>query len=621
MEFNPENIRILKKEREFTSIYQRPVVHYFKSQSIIPEKTVIIQAQNIAVKEQAKEEISQRQEQMDRESPFKIESVQPGFMRVLEQLNSHKAFYEDKGEKDFIGHFLFIGAQGTGKTSAANSLALYLNQAGFCATDQIKRVTRKDLVGQYIGETAQKTQKIINETKGGVLFVDEAYTLFKGDVGSRDFGVEALETLMEAMEKQEVLMIFGGYRKQIHTLLTANLGLEERFKWQIDFDEIRTVELVRFAKYLFHQKGYTVENDAEESILRLLEDKRQQEGFAYLRTVKNMVDGLVINKPYLYEKTRNRAVLSQVTLLDMEGMWHRSDPKELETLIEQLNQLTGLNSAKEEVAQYLSLVDYNARRRKAGFEDAAISGHMLFVGNPGTGKTTVARLIGRILGAKGYLTVGHVIEVTRGDLVSSYVGGTPQKTKDKIKEAWGGVLFIDEAYSLVTGSEDRVGFEALDTLVKEMEDKRGNLVVILAGYEDEMKRFMQYNPGFESRVTKVIHFSDYSLEEFADIFRGMIQSKGYEVDQSCEENLRNLSKTYYKSQGMKGNGRSARNLFEALIKCHAGQNESGKGELNLIDEETLKLLKQQHEMENTKKAGAKAQAYLDTLLQSPTTKQ
>lgn len=244
---------------------------------------------------------------------------------------------------------------------------------------------------------------------------------------------------------------------------------------------------------------------------------------------------------------------------------------ELSEVLEELNSLIGLDRVKHEVNSLVNYLKVRKMRLERGLPVPRMSFHLVFTGNPGTGKTTVARLISKVYNILGLLTKGHLVEVDRSGLVAGYMGQTAIKVQDVVKSALGGVLFIDEAYSLAIedGGQD-FGSEAISTLLKAMEDHRDNLVVIVAGYSNEMERFINSNPGLRSRFNKYIHFEDYSPEQMFEILRSMCKSSGYILSQdtekcSCEYFLK---KQELDSVGF-GNARGVRNLMERAISKQA----------------------------------------------------
>ena len=263
----------------------------------------------------------------------------------------------------------------------------------------------------------------------------------------------------------------------------------------------------------------------------------------------------------------------------------------LEVLLGQLDGLTGLAPVKAEVRQLTDVVRAEQMRRAAGLPVSQVSRHLVFTGNPGTGKTTVARLLGQLYAAIGVLGTGQLVEVTRSDLVAGYVGQTAIKTTEAVQRALGGILFIDEAYTLTrsAGSEHNFGQEAVDTLVKLMEDHRDELVVIAAGYGEEMIQFISSNPGLPSRFPRTIRFPDYSTDELASIFTGMCERDQYEVSADALGGLRQCLDRLPRGREF-GNGRLVRNLFEAALARQASRVvASGGADLTTLTPQDLGL--------------------------------
>ncbi|MBM7613840.1 AAA family ATPase [Alkaliphilus hydrothermalis] len=248
----------------------------------------------------------------------------------------------------------------------------------------------------------------------------------------------------------------------------------------------------------------------------------------------------------------------------------KSNEESIEEILISLEALIGLEKVKSLVEEILAYTDIQRKRKAEGLNADSLVLHMIFKGNPGTGKTTVARLMGRVFRAKGVLSSGHMIEVERADLVGEYIGHTALRVREQVKHALGGILFIDEAYSLARGGEKDFGKEAIDALVKAMEDHKNNLVLILAGYQEEMENFLKINPGLRSRFPIHMEFEDYSIEELVEIADSMVSEREYTLSLSARAKLYQILSQKRIREGVhSGNARLVRNLIEGAIRRHA----------------------------------------------------
>ncbi len=476
-------------------------------------------------------------------------------------------------------NLVFTGNPGTGKTTVARLIGEIYHEIGLLDKEEVVEVKLSDLVAEYIGQTAQKTQTCIAKATGGILFIDEVYTLHNDS--PRDFGHEAVETILTAMEedRDHLMVIAAGYEKEMQKFLDINPGLKSRFGNFIHFEDYKPEELCQ----IFYKMLKDSNNQMEEAARPLLENfferlyRTRDEDFGNARAVRNFFDTVIRQKinrlGSIEEYNPQDFILTkediQATIDKLLGKLNEAEAPAME----QLNAMTGLGRVKEEINELRQMAVYQKLCRERGVMlDEPPTMHMVFSGNPGTGKTTVARLVGKIYKELGLLPKGHVVEVKREHLVGKNVGETAPKTKEAIKRAVGGVLFIDEAYTLNQGGENDFGTEAISVLLTDMENKRESMAVIVAGYENEIREFIKSNPGLESRFTRYIHFDDYTGQELAQIFRDIARQKRYtfgrgakaEIDRICTE-------MYAKRDQNFGNAREVRNLFDAVIVCLAGR--------------------------------------------------
>lgn len=467
-------------------------------------------------------------------------------------------------------HFIFYGNPGTGKTTVARLVGEILYEYGIIKRPEVVEVSRSDLVGEFIGQTAVKTRDVIKKAIGGVLFVDEAYTLYKKD-SDNDFGTEALEELLKSMEdhRNEFVVILAGYKKEMEELLDANPGIASRITDYIDFPDYTEDELLEIAHKIAKEKYFSISDDGEKAFLRLINKRKVNEKFGNARDVRTVIEKAIENKALIYATEAGE--VNRIDTLSSKdfGVDLSEDASKGATFyFDELNKLTGLADVKTEFKSIIARVNYIKQEINSGNmseSDLKMNMNLCFMGNPGTGKTTVARIYSQLLGSVGILKKGHMIEASRNDLVAGYSGQTASKTLEICKKAYGGVLFIDEAYSIVRDPRDTFGQEALDTLIKEMEDNRDKLVVILAGYTKEMNEFFDFNSGIRSRIGKIINFPDYSEDELFHIFKGICNSHSMKLSAEAETSAKaTIGEIFAKRDNNFGNAREMRNLYNIV---------------------------------------------------------
>jgi SpoVK/Ycf46/Vps4 family AAA+-type ATPase len=488
-------------------------------------------------------------------------------------------------------HLVFTGNPGTGKTTVAELVGEMYRDLGVLRKGHLVKVTAADLVSPYMGATAEQTNAAITRALDGVLFIDEAYQLSDQQQG---YGKDAIDTLVARMEadRERLVVIVAGYPDKMDEFLRSNEGLRSRFPEVIHFadyppDLLRDILLDRM-----RELGLPLDEELPGQLDRAVNGMyrtRPKKTFGNARDMRTAADQAYARWA---DRVRGRPDLP-VTAADLPDVLARHlDPEipEMAELLGELDAMIGLAPVKAEVRRLVNRIRLHRRRSRG----EVVAPHMVFLGPPGTGKTTVARLMGKIFKALGLLPNGdqEVLDVSREDLIGQYLGQTAPKTRDQFDKAEGRVLFIDEAYSLSAGRDgpDQYGEEAITTIVREMENRRGRLSVIVAGYENLMEEFLRANPGLGSRFTARVTFPGYSTDELADILVAMAASHHYTLTDGALA----AARTWFDARQARdpegfANGREARNLLQEMEDMLAERvaGISGDADLDTFTEQDV----------------------------------
>ena len=498
-------------------------------------------------------------------------------------------------------HYLFLGNPGTGKTTIARLFGDILYQLGVLPNGQFVEVRRESLVGEYIGQTAPKTMRAVESAMGGVLFIDEAYMLGTGSSsssssgGKADFGSEAIDTLLGPLENQkgDFVCIAAGYTKEMmERFVPANPGIDRRFDKKITFHDYTAPQLHDIFMGMLKKQGYTLSDEAAHRLPQFFQSmyNRRTANFGNAGVVRNTLQDAIDNysKRIIEQQQPDDHVL---TPSDIEGE-EATKKVDINEMMASLDKdFIGMSNVKQLMKGIADDKNFIELQLSMGIDpnNSVIGLNIVLEGNPGTGKTTVARTIGKMLYAMKVLPSDRFVERQRDDIIGALIDSGAENMNKAFDLAMGGTLFIDEAYRLAPrGAADAEGRKAIDTLMRRMHDDRGKLCVILAGYKKDMDYLMNINEGFKSRINYTLVLKDYSLEELADIFclKATNQKNPYRFGEGARQALLGkIEDMLEKRTENWGNAREMENLFKAVTKRTAARLQRMQREGTLTKED------------------------------------
>ena len=452
-------------------------------------------------------------------------------------------------------HMIFAGNPGSAKTTVARLFAGITKEKGILKSGAFVSCGGMDLDGLGCVERIRDSFK---SAKGGVLFIDEAYSM-KSDT--------ATTVLIQEMEehRDEVIVVLAGYNERMKEFVKQNEGLKSRIPHWVDFPDYNADELADIFKLMVKDKGFTATESAIKEARYIFEKAQHIDDFGNGRYVRNILEEAIMNQSVrvLAEKGDASEIKKKELFMLIKDDIRNLDEarKEVKDPKKELKEMIGLTSAKDIIHKAIANLKLKKICVERGLPKEDASYHMVFTGNPGTAKTSVARLFAEILKEEGVLPTGNFVEVGRADLIGQAVGHTAPLVRKRFKEAKGGVLFIDEAYSLCDGWNNSYGDEAINTIVQEMENHRDDVIVIFAGYPKPMKEFLDRNPGMSSRIAFHVNFEDYTTDELCDITRLMVDKKKMTITDSAMAKIRENVEAARKNNDF-GNGRYVRKLLE-----------------------------------------------------------
>ena len=503
------------------------------------------------------------------------------------------------GEQEKMSmHIILTGNPGTGKTTIARKLGEILAAIGYLDSGHVVEVDRAKMVSPYQGETPKVVDRLCDKAMGGILFVDEAYTLAPvNQAGDRDNqGAQALEKLMKRMEddRGKFVVIAAGYRTEMDNLFRINPGFRSRFNYFLNIEDYTPDQLYEIMLVFAKEKKYLFSEQAEALTKKMITEmyNSRDKDFANGRTMRSLFDQICKKQAQRLQGESISSMSNEqlMTIEDQDIPYEAPQAVDYTECLKKLDGLVGLGGVKKEISNLAAYLNLQIKR---GETNTFQGKHYVFTGNPGTGKTTVARIMADVFKTLGIVSRGQLVEADRAKLVAGYSGQTAIKTNQLVDQAMGGVLFIDEAYTLKSNDGDSFGAEAIDTLLKRLEDDRGKFICIVAGYTDQMHDFIDTNPGLKSRFTQTIHFDDYTPDELTQIFINLAKGKNFTIDEETEGAIhREFEQLYLRRDKNFGNAREARRIFDGAVERQSQRLVKLMSDPGFQEEDMYKLTKE-----------------------------
>lgn len=469
-------------------------------------------------------------------------------------------------------HMVLTGNPGTGKTTVARILGKLFHAMQLLPSDKVVETAGLDMTAGYVGQTKDKVNELCDKAMGGVLFIDEAYYLAGQEGASNSFGSEAIGTLLKRMEddRGKFVVIAAGYQNEMQNFLRMNPGLDSRFGYKIHIEDYSADELFKILQLQMKKSQFVFSsNDKSEAIAQNAVQelcKNKTKDFANARAIRNLFDTIKLRMDSRIAKLSPELLTKETltTICSTDIPYNENRKTSEEDIFEELNELIGMQKVKNAIKELYNTIKINIELEKLGQNPKKPEIHFALTGNPGTGKTTLARILGKLFNSIGLLSSDKVIECDRSKIVAKYVGHTAQNMQRLCDDATGGILFIDEVYTLAT---DDFGHEATDTLMKRMEDDRGKFVVVVAGYENKMNEWMSTNEGLASRFTHHIHIDDYNATELYELFCLYVKKEGLSLTKEAKDIACQFIQQIWNNRSSDfANGRTIRKFFDSVVR-------------------------------------------------------